>query len=157
MRVGSYLYFVYNLAKGCFCWYFCSSARRWHEYTIFVCTCTVNNFVYTKVRALAKCNLFQHNTNKFIWIYYLKCRPKRFCSPNIQQCKENKINKLSRESGNTNLIHILCNVESKHKNKLLAFKLECMKFLQSCKCLIWMFIFSKTKQIYLFINNENLK
>ena len=38
MRVGFYLYFVYSLAKGRFCWYFCSSARRRHESTIFVCT-----------------------------------------------------------------------------------------------------------------------
>ena len=38
LRVVSYLYFVYSLAKGRFCWYFCSSARQQHEYTIFVCT-----------------------------------------------------------------------------------------------------------------------
>ena len=36
MKVGSYLYFVYSLTKG-FCWYICSCARQWHEYTIFVC------------------------------------------------------------------------------------------------------------------------
>ena len=60
LRVGSYLYFEYSLAKGRFCWYFCSSAQQRHEYTISVCTIVhANIFVYTKVHALAKCNLFQ--------------------------------------------------------------------------------------------------
>ena len=64
MRVGSCLYFVFSLAKGRSCWYFCSD----NMITRFLCarSCTANIFVYTKVCALAKCNLFQPGTSKMI-------------------------------------------------------------------------------------------
>ena len=59
LRVGSYLYIVCSLGKGRFCWYLLHCMKT--TSTQFLCarSCTANIFVYTKVCALAKCNLFQ--------------------------------------------------------------------------------------------------
>ena len=48
---------------------------------------------------------------------------------------KNKINIFSREDKQKQVHPNILNVESDHHNKHLAFKLKCIAFIQSCRCL----------------------